>query len=56
MGVGVKNSVGVSKGMITNIDQTVEAVRKAVEEAEHSSEEYKARFFASEADAEKWLV
>lgn len=34
MGVGVKNSVGVSKGMITNIDQTVDAVRKAVEEAE----------------------
>lgn len=34
MGVGLKNSVGVQKGMITNIDQTVESVRKAVEEAE----------------------
>ncbi|MBN8214989.1 MAG: cell division protein FtsA [Spirochaetes bacterium] len=34
MGVGIKNSIGVQKGMIVNIDQTVESIRKAVEDAE----------------------
>ncbi|MBL8995020.1 MAG: cell division protein FtsA, partial [Spirochaetia bacterium] len=34
IGVGVQNSIGLSKGVIVNIEQTVTAVKKAVEEAE----------------------
>lgn len=34
IGVGVQNSIGLSKGVIVNIEQTVTAIKKAVEEAE----------------------
>jgi cell division protein FtsA len=34
IGVGVQNSIGLSKGVIVNIESTVNAIKKAVEEAE----------------------
>lgn len=32
------------------------SLQQTVEEVEHSTDNYKARFFANEAEAEKWLI
>ena len=37
LGLGMSPSTGLKKGMVTNIDSTVESIRKAVREAEASS-------------------
>jgi len=37
LGVGVAESEGLNRGVVVNIDKTVEAVRKAVQEAEHAA-------------------
>ncbi|MAQ95271.1 cell division protein FtsA [Rubrivirga sp. SAORIC476] len=36
-GVGVAESEGLNRGVVVNIDKTVEAVKKAIAEAEHAS-------------------
>lgn len=38
IGVGVQPSTGLKKGVIVNIDTTVQAIQKAVEEAEHMAD------------------
>ncbi len=37
IGIGLAPSEGLRKGVVVNIDATVESIRKAVEEAEHMS-------------------
>ncbi|WP_341652578.1 cell division protein FtsA [Blattabacterium cuenoti] len=37
LGIGKSKSVGVHRGVVNNITQTIEAIREAVSEAEHSS-------------------
>lgn len=37
LGMGKSDSVGVSRGVVLNIDQTVQSIRSAVEEAENKS-------------------
>ena len=37
LGYGKSESVGVSRGVVANIERTVESIRKAVEEAERTS-------------------
>jgi cell division protein FtsA len=37
LGIGVSQSFGVQRGVVTNIDKTVHAIRKAVEQAEAQS-------------------
>ncbi|WP_341656587.1 cell division protein FtsA, partial [Blattabacterium cuenoti] len=37
LGIGKSKSIGVHRGVVNNITQTIEAIREAVSEAEHSS-------------------
>lgn len=37
LGMGKSNSIGVSRGVVANIDKTVQSIKKAVEEAENKS-------------------
>ncbi|WP_185866235.1 cell division protein FtsA [Blattabacterium cuenoti] len=37
LGIGRSKSIGVHRGVVNNITQTIEAIREAVSEAEHSS-------------------
>ncbi len=37
LGIGISKSFGVKRGVVTNIDKTVHAIQKAVEEAEEQS-------------------
>src|SRR4051812_22572580 len=38
IGIGVQPSKGLKKGVIVNIDTTVQAIQKAIEEAEHMAD------------------
>ena len=38
LGIGSHPSEGMRKGVVVNIESTVDAIRKAVEEAEHMSD------------------
>ena len=37
LGMGKSESIGVTRGVVSNIDKTVQSIRKAVEEAEENS-------------------